>query len=104
MTGRFWTQSVGRLRSQLSVGHLKRNLGAVRELGVGKDLEEFSDGCCCVAVPIVGPQGLPVASIGLSCPAERWRQDHAVLTSLVKEAGEHASAAVGGPIGLTQSI
>lgn len=84
--------------------HLKRNLGVVRELGVARDLEELSDGCCCVAVSIVGPQGHPVASIGLSCPAERWRLDHEVLTRMVQEAGEHASAAVGGPVALLQQM
>lgn len=77
--------------------HLKRNLGAVREIGVAKDLEELVDGCCCVAVGIVGPQGDEVASIGLSCPTARWRIDQELLTGLVQDAGERASAAIGGP-------
>ncbi len=34
--------------------HVKRHLGAVRELGVARDLEEFADGVCCVAFPVRG--------------------------------------------------
>jgi DNA-binding IclR family transcriptional regulator len=78
--------------------HLKRNLGAVRELGVGKDLEELSDGCCCVAVPVYGPHRGAVAAIGLSCPSERWRHDHELLTALVHDAGVQASSAMGGEV------
>mgnify|MGYP001259581751 FL=1 len=78
--------------------HLKRNLGAVRDLGVGKDLEELSDGCCCVAVPITGPSGAAIASIGMSCPASRWHIDYERLTTLVQNAGERATAAVGGHV------
>ncbi len=80
--------------------HLKRNLGAVRDLGVGRDLEELADGCCCVAVPVIGPHGDAIASIGLSCPAERWHVDHEVLTLVVQEAGDRASAVMGGQAGV----
>lgn len=82
--------------------HLRRNLGAVRECGIGKDLEELSDGCCCVAVPIIGPHGEAIASIGLSCDSERWRTAHDELTLCVQEAGQRASTAMGGQAGPTQ--
>ncbi len=76
--------------------HLKRHLGAVRDLGIGKDLEELSDGCCCVAVPVIGPHGESIASIGLSCASDRWSLEHERLTLLVQEAGDRASLAMGG--------
>ncbi len=84
--------------------HLKRNLSAVRELGIGKDLEELSDGCCCVAVPIFGPHGDALASIGLSCGSERWRVAQQELTLLVQDAGERASTAMGGHAVLNQQV
>ena len=37
--------------------HIKRHLRVVRERGIGKDLEELADGCCCVAVPVLDGRG-----------------------------------------------
>jgi DNA-binding IclR family transcriptional regulator len=75
--------------------HIKRHLGAVHELGVGKDLQELAEGCCCVAVPVVDGRGDTVAAIGLSTPAERWRRDGAALEGLCAEIGLRASHALG---------
>jgi DNA-binding IclR family transcriptional regulator len=75
--------------------HIKRHLGAVQELGVGKDLEELAEGCCCVAVPVVDARGATVAAIGLSTPTDRWRRERETLEALCAEAGVRASAALG---------
>jgi DNA-binding IclR family transcriptional regulator len=79
--------------------HIKRHLGAVQELGVGKDLEELAEGCCCVAVPVVDARGATVAAIGLSTPSDRWRRDREMLEALCAEAGERASVALGAAAG-----
>ena len=46
--------------------HIKRHLRVVRERGIGKDLEELAEGCCCVAVPVLGTRGEVLGAIGLS--------------------------------------
>jgi IclR family acetate operon transcriptional repressor len=76
--------------------HIKRHLRVVRERGIGKDLEELADGCCCVAVPVLDGRGATLGAIGLSTPAGRWRADEAVLTELCCEIGARASNLVGG--------
>ena len=75
--------------------HVKRHLRVVRELGVARDLEEFADGVCCVAYPVVDPSGATVASIGLSVPTPRWRSQHEHLASLCEQAARAGSAALG---------
>jgi DNA-binding IclR family transcriptional regulator len=75
--------------------HIKRHLRAVQELGIGKDLEELADGCCCVAVPVLDARGAAVAAIALSTPPSRWRTDQAALTALCCEIGARASNALG---------
>ncbi len=75
--------------------HIKRHLGAVQELGMGKDLEELAEGCCCVAVPVVDASGETVAAIGLSTPTERWRRERGALEGLCAEVGSRASVALG---------
>lgn len=74
--------------------HIKRHLRVVRERGVGNDLEELADGCCCVAVPVLDARGATVGAIGLSTSAERWRTEHRALTSLCCEIGARASNAM----------
>jgi DNA-binding IclR family transcriptional regulator len=75
--------------------HVKRHLGAVRELGVARDLEEFAEGVCCVAFPIRGPAGETLASIGVSVPATRWRWESDRITDLCAAAAAAGSTALG---------
>lgn len=72
--------------------HVKRHLRSVRELGVARDLEEFAEGVCCVAFPVLDASGATVASIGMSVPAGKWRRHHERLTDLCEEAARQASA------------
>jgi IclR family acetate operon transcriptional repressor len=71
--------------------HIKRHLRVVRERGIGKDLEELAEGCCCVAVPVLGARGDVLGAIGISTPAHRWRTEEAALTELCCEIGARAS-------------
>jgi IclR family acetate operon transcriptional repressor len=75
--------------------HIKRHLRVVRERGIGKDLEELAEGCCCVAVPVLGTRGEVLGAIGLSTPARRWRAEEAALTELCCEIGVRASNELG---------
>jgi DNA-binding IclR family transcriptional regulator len=78
--------------------HIKRQLRAIGELGLAKDLEELAEGCCCVAVPVLDASGTAVASIGLSTPAARWRSEQGRLILLCREIGARATEAIsGGP-------
>lgn len=85
-------------RTLVNRRHIKRHLRVVRERGIGSDLEELVDGCCCVAVPVLAADGATVGAIGLSTPADRWRADRRPLTDLCCEIGARASNVLrGGP-------
>lgn len=71
--------------------HIKSNLHAVRETGVGHDLEELAIGCCCVAAPVRDARGAVVGAVGLSAPTDRWRREEARLTRLCVSAAARAS-------------
>jgi DNA-binding IclR family transcriptional regulator len=73
---------------------IKRHLRVVRDRGLGHDLEELADGCCCVAAPVRGPGGAVVGSVGLSTTTERWRADQEWLTRLCIAAAAQASRAL----------
>jgi DNA-binding IclR family transcriptional regulator len=75
--------------------HIKRNLATVRESGVGCDLEELLDGCCCVAAPVLDAGGRVVGAIGLSAPARRWGDQRPELTRLCTDAAARASHDLG---------
>jgi DNA-binding IclR family transcriptional regulator len=48
-----------------------RTARQIRERGVAVDREELIPGVCCVAVPLHGPRGEPVASLAAMVPAGR---------------------------------
>jgi IclR family acetate operon transcriptional repressor len=77
---------------------IKANLHAVRETGVGHDLEELAEGCCCVAAPVRDAQGTVVATVGLSTPTDRWRREEARLTRLCVSAAAQASRSLAPPL------
>jgi len=83
-------------RTLVRRGHIKRHLRVVRERGIGKDLEELADGCCCVAVPVLDARGATLGAVGLSTPVLRWRREEAALTDLCCEIGARASNAIAG--------
>ena len=77
---------------------IKSNLNAVRETGVGHDLEELAVGCCCVAAPVRDARGAVVGSVGLSTPTDRWRREEARLTRLCVSAAAQASRSLAPPV------
>jgi IclR family acetate operon transcriptional repressor len=55
-------------------GGFRRALARVRRQGYAVDLEEHEEGVVCVAAPIVDREGLAVAAISMSGPADRMRK------------------------------
>ena len=74
---------------------IKRDLAEVRERGYALELEELAIGCCCVAAPVIGADGGTVASIGLSVPVERFRDERREIIRRCRETAAQASRALG---------
>lgn len=51
--------------------HLRRQLEDVRQVGIASEQEEVLAGLSCLAAPIFGPHGRPVAAISISAPPQR---------------------------------
>jgi len=76
---------------------LDRELAAVRARGFAIDDEEFQADVRCVAAPIIDHGGLVVASLGVSCPADRLtRKRLAELGETVRAAADRVTRALGG--------
>jgi IclR family acetate operon transcriptional repressor len=77
--------------TMLSRAQLRDNLRAVRARGIALDIEEYSDGVCCLAAPVRGENGQLVASIGISIPARRFRAQYNPLSAAVRDLSAEAS-------------
>ncbi|MFI6339016.1 IclR family transcriptional regulator [Streptomyces sp. NPDC050535] len=71
----------------------RREAAAIREQGVALDRGELMAGVCCVAVPLLGPSGVPVASLSAVTDSVH-RLDR--LTHAVQVTGRTISAALNG--------
>jgi DNA-binding IclR family transcriptional regulator len=72
---------------------LKRYIHQVSEQGYALDQEEFEIGLFCVAAPIKNHQGVTIAAISISGPADRMKQnDIARITSDLKETAKKISS------------
>jgi IclR family transcriptional regulator, acetate operon repressor len=78
---------------------LKHNLLAVRERGLALDQEEFSEGACCLAVPVRDPDGRLIASFGIAVPTRRFKHQLPTLAKVLRDVGIAASHEVGRLIG-----
>jgi len=78
---------------------LKHNLLAVRERGLALDQEEFSEGACCLAVPVRDPDGHVIASLGIAVPTRRFKNQLPTLAKVLRDVGIAASREVGRLIG-----
>lgn len=78
---------------------LKHNLQAVRERGLALDQEEFAEGGCCIAVPVRGPDGRLIASLGISVPTRRFKNQLPTLVKVLRDVGIAASHEIGRLIG-----
>src|SRR5262249_24560143 len=61
---------------------LAEELDRVRALGYAQDHEEFLEGVCCVAAPVM-QHGELLAAYGLAVPADRFNKNAEGLTHLV---------------------
>lgn len=68
-----------------STSALTLELERVRRRGVAVDREEFAEGFCCVAAPILAPDGSVAASIAVSTPARHFAQESDEITRAVAE-------------------
>lgn len=87
-------------RTLVEPADIRRGLDAVRERGIGLDLEELNEGWCCVAAPVTDAWGATVASIGLSVPSERFRAEREKIIRRCMRAAERVSRTVAGPSGV----
>jgi DNA-binding IclR family transcriptional regulator len=78
---------------------LKHNLLAVRERGLALDQEEFAEGGCCLAVPVRDPDGRLIASLGISVPTRRFKNQLPTLAKVLRDVGIAASHEIGRLIG-----
>jgi DNA-binding IclR family transcriptional regulator len=69
---------------------LEEQLALVRQRGYAIDAEEMEYGLVCVAVPILGANGEPVASISVSGPVMRMSEEK--KSSIARLLIEHAAA------------
>jgi len=67
------------VRSITDPNVLRRDLARTRERGYALDDGEDKDHVCCVAAPVFGMGGQPVASISISVPDSRATLDELVL-------------------------
>jgi DNA-binding IclR family transcriptional regulator len=58
---------------------LERELQRIRKRGYAYDQEEYAEGVCCVAAPLL-QNGRVIAALGLSVPTERFKRKKAALT------------------------
>ena len=79
--------------------HLRHNLQAVRERGLALDQEDFAEGGCCMAVPVRGPDGRLIASLGISVPTRRFKNQLPTLAKVLRDVGIAASHELGRLIG-----
>ncbi|MEU6534801.1 helix-turn-helix domain-containing protein [Streptomyces sp. NPDC047000] len=74
-------------------GSWQRQAEAIRERGVAFDREEVAAGVCCVAVPVPGPDGVPLASLSVvTGPAHSLDR----LAGVVRQTGRVIGAALRG--------
>lgn len=85
-------------RSIASRSALVAALDAVRRSGYALDEEEYQTGVRCVAVPVLGLDGQPVAAISVSAPAHRLPRARAVeILPAMRRAAAAVTANMGAP-------
>lgn len=74
-------------------------LEQIRKQGWSFDNEERYEGMCCVAAPIVGPQGFAIGAISVSGPTQRFTdQTVGDFSTAVRQAGVRLSSEIGGAV------
>lgn len=74
---------------------LRRHLLAVRERGIAFDVQEFTNGACCIAAPVRDSRNALVAALGISVPAKRFEAEQRSLVRVVRDLAAEASIEMG---------
>jgi IclR family acetate operon transcriptional repressor len=70
---------------------LMAELQNIRRQGYALDLEEFSEGICCVSAPFLDADGTPAGSFTVALPAARFQRSQRDMVAAVREAGAIAT-------------
>ena len=79
---------------------LAAELSSIRRLGIAVENGEVQRGLSCVAIPILGPSGYPVAALSVSGPTDRL--DIRTHAATLRRVASHAARVV--PTGRSQPI
>ena len=74
---------------------LRRHLLSVRERGVAFDVQEFTNGACCIAAPVRDGRNTLVAALGISVPARRFEAEQRSLIRVIRDLAAEASMELG---------
>jgi IclR family transcriptional regulator, acetate operon repressor len=74
---------------------LRRHLLSVREGGVAFDVQEFTNGACCIAAPVRDGRNTLVAALGISVPARRFEAEQRSLIRVIRDLAAEASMELG---------
>jgi DNA-binding IclR family transcriptional regulator len=74
---------------------LRRHLLSVRERGVAFDVQEFTNGACCIAAPVRDGRNALVAALGISVPARRFEAEQRSLIRVIRDLAAEASMELG---------
>ena len=77
------------------IGRLETELGTISSTQVSIDNQEFLAGVVCVAVPVHGPNGHPVAALAVSAPLARMSLEQGLQhVPLLQRAAEQLAATI----------
>lgn len=71
---------------------LRAELAGIREHGFAADREEFEANFCCLAVPVMTPQGRIAAGLGISMSAHCFDTERDALLEQLREVGREAES------------
>lgn len=89
------------LRTLTDVRAFKRHLSDTRRQGFSVEIGENEDGEMCIAVPILNPQGLPIAALSVSGAEARMRAEGRAEAA---NALRHAAARIAGQLFAARSM
>ena len=70
---------------------LQAHVRVVGERGLAFDIEEYEEGSCCAAVPVLDGSGAMIATLGVSVSAQRFRWDRHKLVTALHDVAHEAS-------------
>ena len=67
----------------------------MREHGIAFDVQEFTNGACCIAAPVRDARNTLVAALGISVPARRFEAEQRALVRVMRDLAAEASVELG---------